>query len=191
MLWQRHQQSQPKYPFNQSSSTINERQNELKTCLWAIYFRSGRQTMISQPGKGESDTVDVDPGPLSSFLQLSQESITRDMQTLNSLTKKPDPHNIMEKDLGYPSINLFGSDRKLPKMMSVQNDPVWLQFNLMAVFINHFEYSDPVHLSQLMAFLSSNTNYIGPLSQLWSVVLLIIRKVEALYFYISKLCASS
>ena len=57
----------------------------------------------------------------------------------------------------------------------------------MAVFINHFEYSDPVHLSQLMAFLSSNTNYIGPLSQLWSDVLLIIRKVEALYFYISKL----
>ena len=49
----------------------------------------------------------------------------------------------------------------------------------MAVFINHFEYSDPVHLSQLMAFLSSNTNYIGPLSQLWSDVLLIIRKVEA------------
>ena len=89
-------------------------------------FRSEGDHDILPRKKGKVTPLMLTLDPLSSFLQLSQESITRDMQTLNSLTKKPDPHNIMEKDLGYPSINLFGSDRKLSKMMSVSNDPVWL-----------------------------------------------------------------
>ena len=39
--------------------------------------------------------LDVDPGDPEPIPSVSQESITRDMQTLNSLTKKPDLHNIM------------------------------------------------------------------------------------------------